>query len=58
MFAYIFLRNSLLSNLLVLLFLSLLKELVINYLSKKKKKIQNTNKKTSLKIFENADLFY
>jgi len=56
-FANIFLRNLLLFNLSILLFLNLLKELAINYLTKKKNKIENANKKTSLKIFKDADLF-
>ncbi len=56
-FINIFLRNLLLFNLLILLFLSLLKELIINCLIKNANKIENTNKKTRLKIFEDANLF-
>ncbi len=58
MFANIFLRNLLLSNLLVLLSFSLSKKLVINYLAKNANKIENTNKKIELEIFKNANLFY
>jgi hypothetical protein len=56
-FVNIFLRNLLLFNLSILLFLSLSKELAINCLVKNVNKIENTNKKTRLEIFENANLF-
>jgi len=56
-FANIFLRNLLLSNLLILLFLNLSKELVINYLIKNANKIENISKKTKLKILKDANLF-
>jgi len=52
------LRNLLLFNLLVLLFLSLSKELVINYLIKNANKIKDTSKKTRLKMLKDANLFY
>jgi len=56
-FANIFLRNLLLFDLLILLFFSLSKELVINCSTKNANKIKNTNKKTKFKIFKNANLF-
>ncbi len=56
-FANMFLRNLLLFNLLILLFLNLSKELIINCLIKNKSKIKDTNKKARLKILENASLF-
>jgi hypothetical protein len=56
-FANIFLRDLLLFNLLVFLFLNLLKELIINYLSKNVSKIEDTNKETSLKVLGDANLF-
>jgi len=43
--------------LLILLFLSLSKELIINYLVKNASKIEDTNKKTRLKILKDANLF-
>jgi hypothetical protein len=52
------LRNLLLFNLLILLFLSLSKELVINYLIKNANKIKDTSKKTRLKMLKDANLFY
>ncbi len=52
-----FLRNLLLCNLLVLLFLSLSKKLIIDCLAKKRDKIENANKKTNLKILEDTNLF-
>jgi len=57
MFANIFLRNLLLSNLSILLFLSLSKELVIDCSTKNANKIEKTNKKTRLKIVKKANLF-
>ncbi len=57
MFANIFLRNLSLSNLSILSFLSLSKELFIDCSIKNANKIENTNKKTRLKILENANLF-
>jgi len=57
-FANIFLRNLLLSNLLILLFLSLSKKLVINCLAKNANKIKDTSKKTKLEMFEDASIFY
>jgi hypothetical protein len=56
-FADIFLRNLLLSNFLILLFLNLSKELVINYLIKNANKIENISKKTKFKILKDANLF-
>jgi len=56
-FANMFLRNLLSSNLSILLFLSLSKELIIDYLIKNANKIENANKKTRLKMFEDASLF-
>jgi hypothetical protein len=52
-----FLRNLLLSNLLVLLFLNLSKKSIIDCLAKKRDKVENANKKTNLKILEDANLF-
>jgi len=56
-FVNVFLRNLLSFNLLILLFLSLSKELVINYLDKNANKIEVVNKKTSLEILKDASLF-
>ncbi len=56
-FANIFLRNLLLFDLLILLFLNLSKELIIDCLIKNESKIKDTNKKARLKILENASLF-
>ncbi len=62
-----FLRNLLLFDLSILLFLSLSKELAIDCSNKNVDKIENTNKKTSLEedanretdfeILEDADLY-
>jgi len=52
-----FLRNLLLLNLSILLFLNLSKKLVINYLSKNASKIEVVNKKTNLEILNDANLF-
>jgi len=52
-----FLRNLLSSNLSILLFFSLSKELVINYLDKNANKIEIVDKKTSLEILKDANLF-
>jgi len=52
-----FLRNLLSFNLLILLFFSLSKELVINYLDKNANKIEVVSKKTNLEIFKDANLF-
>jgi len=52
-----FLRNLLLSNLLILLFFNLLKELIINYSNKNASKIKVVNKETNLEILKNASLF-
>ena len=57
-FANIFLRNLLLSNLLILLFLNLSKKLVINCLAKNANKIKDTSKKTKLEMFKDAIIFY
>jgi len=57
-FVNILLHNLLLFNLSVLLFLSLLKKLTINCLDKNTDKIENTNRKTNLKIFKNKDLYW
>ncbi len=57
-FVNVFLRYLLLSNLLILSFFSLSKKSIINYLVKKKDKIEDTSKKTNLKIFKDEDLFY
>jgi len=51
------LRNLLLFNSLILLFLSLSKELIIDCLNKNANKVEVVNKKTSLKILEDANLF-
>ncbi len=56
-FANTFLRDLLLSNLSILLFLNLSKELIINCSIKNASKIKDTNKKTKLKMFKNASLF-
>jgi len=56
-FANIFLRNLLLSNLSILSFFSLSKELIIDCLIKNANKIEDTSKKTRLKILKNANLF-
>ncbi len=63
-----FLRNLLLFDLSILLFLSLSKELAIDCSNKNVDKIENTNKKTSLEedanretdfeILEDADLYW
>jgi len=58
MFANMSLRNLLLFNLSILSFLSLSKELIINCLIKNANKIEDANKKTRLKMLEDADLFY
>jgi len=52
-----FLRNLFLSNLLILLFLSLSKESIINCLDKNASNIEVVNKKTSLKILKDENLF-
>jgi len=52
-----FLRNLLLFNLSILLFFSLLKELVINCLDKNASKIEVVSKKTSFEILKDASLF-
>jgi len=52
-----FLRNLLLSNSLILSFLNLSKELVIDCSNKNANKIEVVNKKTNLKIFKDANLF-
>jgi len=57
MFANMFLRNLLSSNLLILSFLSLSKELIIDYLVKNASKIENANKKTKLEMLKDASLF-
>jgi len=57
MFVNIFLRNLLSSNLSILLFFSLSKELVINYLDRNANKIEIVDKKTSLEILKDANLF-
>jgi len=56
-FANIFLRNLLLFDLLILLFLSLSKELIISCSIKNTNKIKNSNKKTRLEILKDANLF-
>ncbi len=56
-FVNIFLRNLLLFNLLILLFFSLSKELIVNCLAKNANKIKNANKKTRLKMLKDASLF-
>ena len=56
-FANIFLRNLLLFDLLILLFLNLSKKLIINCLVNNASKIEDANKKTRLKMLENASLF-
>jgi len=53
----VFLRDLLSSNSPTLSFLSLSKELIIGYLVKKKNKIEDANKKTSLEMLEDASLF-
>jgi len=52
-----FLRNLLLSNLLILLFLSLSKELVIDYLNKNANKIKIVNKKRISKYLKTQIYF-
>jgi len=52
-----FLRNLLLPNLSILSFLSLSKKLVIDCLSKNANKIKIVNKKTSLEILKDTNLF-
>jgi len=52
-----FLRNLLLSNLLILSFLNLSKELIIDCLNKNANKIEVVNEKTSLVILKDANLF-
>jgi len=52
-----FLRNLLLFNLLILSFLSLLKELAIDCLDENASKLKIVNKKTSLEILKDANLF-
>ncbi len=56
-FTNTFLRDLLLPNLSILLFLSLSKELIINCSIKNASKIEDTNKETKLKMFKNASLF-
>jgi len=56
-FVNIFLRNLLSFNLLILLFLNLLKELAIDSLDKNASKIKVVNKKTSLEVLKDASLF-
>jgi len=56
-FANIFLRNLLLFNLSILLFLNLSKELIINCLTKNANKIEDANKKIKLEILKDANLF-
>jgi hypothetical protein len=56
-FANKFLRNLLLFDLLILLFLSLSKELIISCSIKNTNKIKNSNKKTRLEILKDANLF-
>ncbi len=56
-FVDVFLRNLLLFNLSILLFLNLLKELIIDCLVKNASKIEDTSKKTRLKMLEDASLF-
>ncbi len=57
MFANMFLCDLLSSNLSILSFLNLSKELIIDYLVKNESKIENANKKTKLKILKDASLF-
>jgi len=52
-----FLRNLSSSNSLVLSFLSLSKKLIIDCLDKNANKIEVANKKTSLEMLEDANLF-
>jgi len=56
-FANVFLRNLLSFNLSILSFLNLSKELIIDYSIKNASNVENANKKTKLKMFENANLF-
>ncbi len=56
-FANVFLRDSSSFNSLILLFLNLSKELIIDYLIKNANNVKDVNKKTRLKMFENASLF-
>jgi len=56
-FTNIFLHNLLLSNLSILLFLSLSKKLTIDCLDKNANKIEIVNKKTNLEILKDANLF-
>jgi len=56
-FANVFLRNLLLFNLLILSFLNLSKELIIDCLIKNANNVENANKKTRLEMFKNASLF-
>ncbi len=58
MFVNLSLRNLLLSNSLILLFLSLSKELIINCLVNNANKIKDASKETRLEILEDANLFY
>jgi len=51
------LRNLLLFNLSILLFLNLSKELIIDYLNKNANKIEVVNKKTSLEMLKDVSLF-
>jgi len=57
MFVNIFLHNLLSFYLSILLFLSLSKKLVINYLDKNANKIEVENKETSFEILKDANLF-
>ncbi len=52
-----FLCDLSLFNSLILLFLNLSKELIIDCLIKNANKIKNVNKKTKLKILKNTNLF-
>ncbi len=56
-FVNVFLRDLLSFNLLVLSFLNLSKELIIDYLIKNVNKIEDANKKIRLEILKNANLF-
>ncbi len=56
-FANVFLRNLLSFNLSILSFLNLSKELIIDCSIKNASNVENANKKTKLKMFENANLF-
>jgi len=56
-FANVFLRNLLSFDLLILSFLSLSKELIIDCLDKNANKIEVVNKKTSLEMLKDANLF-